>query len=316
MKFVSLSYCKRSNRHESHGITMANTTAQGELSVEEVRRRALCLKLDNVFENFFRTFEGASNLAEEKVKFSVITNSYFRCPLCPAKEMKFSSWLKHIRTRTCAWFNYSPSSSPLSSSAPRPTTTTLDVGDDEDSWKDTLIECIVDGVQQWKEYLVKNRNTQFYGALDEELDAYLPEAEAVHLLVPAAGHPLSSSPDRYPPESEGWLLNVTELLPFAEEASSSEKAELGVDTARKVYVYVDKNTQARVPACVLRKTKKGRAMLKRAQRARRNLSKDTTPQQHSSSAVLSSDPLPPMPLPHTAPHAVKVILVVICSSIR
>ena len=294
MKFIHAAYCKiTANR--------VNITGQDRPS-KEIKRRALCLFADAHLHNFVRKFEGASTLCQEKVPLNVINNSYFRCPLCPAKEMKFSSWPKHLKTRACTWFTASSNIIPSLSSPSLPsdhvTTGTTDSGDeddmnddDDDIWKDILIECIMRGIQDWKKYLVKDENAQFYGALNEEVNGYLAEAEAAVEDGTLAGASSSPSlPSQYPPESEGWLLNVTELLPFAEEASSGEKAELGMDAMKKVKVYVDKNSKARVPACVLRKTKKGRALLKRAERARKRLLKETT--QHSCSGVVSSDRVP------------------------
>ena len=89
-----------------------------------------------------------------------------------------------------------------------------------------------------------------------------------------------------PPEAERWLLTVTELLPFPEEASESEKAELGVgNLTTRMSVYLDKVTKSRIPASILKQSKKGRALPRRAQRQRKQIMKA-----RQQSGTLSSPP--------------------------
>jgi hypothetical protein len=165
-----------------------------------------------------------------------------------------------------------------------------------------LIECIVEGVNEWKRVLMKQKQQNSIAvknamAFNEEVASHMDMASSIPSLASSssslsrtgsASNTSFSSSDVAGGEMDDWLLNVTELEPFPEEATQAEKAELGIrPITRKVLIYVDKYRKVRIPAVALAKSKKGRTLLKRAQRERKK-KQITGTATHTSSPVVFS----------------------------
>jgi len=73
------------------------------------------------------------------------------------------------------------------------------------------------------------------------------------------------------PESELWLSDVEALHPIPQVATSQEKSEHGIQRWKKAVVYLDKATNSRIPAKLLKSCAHGRSLMKNASRQRQCL---------------------------------------------